>query len=68
MHLAAKIVYLTDTLGGCDRASVEIHLQAEIESLRDVLGCRYRASLEMHLEPEINLNSEMHLEAVMKRD
>jgi hypothetical protein len=44
-----------------------MHLQAAIESLRDTLGGRDRASLDMHLEAEIKLNSEMHLEAMIKR-
>jgi hypothetical protein len=35
--------------------------------LRDVIGGRDRASVEMHLEAEIEWNSEMHLEAVIKR-
>jgi len=57
---------LNDTLGGRDRASLEMRFEAVIDrvwrctwrlrstELRDALGGRDGASLEMHLETEID--------------
>jgi len=47
-------VELRDTLGGCDRESLEMHLEAEIVYLRDALGGCDRVSLEIHLEAMID--------------
>ena len=44
---------LRDSLGGRDRASLEMHLETErLSELRDALGGQDPASLEMHLETE----------------
>jgi len=54
MHLEAKMVQLTDALGGCDQASLVIHLEGAIVELRDALERGEWTSLEMHLEAMID--------------
>jgi hypothetical protein len=59
-------VKLGDAHGGRNRATFDLHLEADIVYLREAIGGREGASFKMDLEAAIELNSQMHLEAVIE--